>query len=112
MTGDFVVRAHQIKAFDLKTGDVIWTSPRDLVSVGQQVSGLGVFGRFDYFLPTNEVIRCLFLAARFEIGETQYPLGNLLAVDGDVISQGPRRYPLPLVREFGARGRETPCAGH
>lgn len=88
----FVVGAHQIKAFDLKTGDVIWTSPRDLVSVGQQVSGLGVFGRFDYFLPTttNEVIQVSLSDGTVRNRrETQYPLGNLLAVDGDVISQGP-----------------------
>ena len=87
-----VVGTHQIRAFDLKSGDAVWSTSRDLVTVGQQISGLGVFGAFDYFVPTttNEIIQVSLADGTVrQRRETQYPLGNLVAVDGQLISQSP-----------------------
>ncbi|MCH1494339.1 MAG: PQQ-binding-like beta-propeller repeat protein [Rubripirellula sp.] len=87
-----VVGTHQIRAFDVNTGDAVWTTARDLVTVGQQISGLGVFGAFDYFVPTttNEIIQVSLADGTVrQRRETQYPLGNLVAVDGELITQSP-----------------------
>lgn len=91
--GNFlVVGTHQIRAFDLESGDMVWTTSRDLVSVGQQISGLGVFGAYDYFVPTttNEIIQLSLSDGTVrQRRETQYPLGNLISAAGQLVSQGP-----------------------
>ena len=87
-----VVGTHQIRAFDVETGDMVWTTTRDLVSVGQQISGLGVFGQYDYFVPTttNEIIQISLSDGTVrKRRETQYPLGNLVSAGGQLVSQGP-----------------------
>ncbi len=88
----FVVGTHQIRAFEVETGQPVWTTPRDLVSAGQQIAGLGVFGEYDYFVPTttNEVIQVSLADGTVRQRRvTQYPLGNLIAADGELITQGP-----------------------
>lgn len=88
----FLVGSHQIRAFDVDSGNLIWTTGRDLISVGQQISGLGVFGEYDYFVPTstNEIIQVSLSDGTVrQRRETSYPLGNLIAADGQLISQGP-----------------------
>ncbi len=87
-----VVGTHQIRAFSVESGDMVWASSRDLVTVGQQISGLGVFGKYDYFLPTttNEIIQVSLTDGTVrQRRETQYPLGNLISAGGQLVSQGP-----------------------
>lgn len=107
----FVAGSSQIRAFDLRTGTPEWTSPRDLLSAGQQIAGLGVFGDSDYLLPTtaNQIVRVsLDDGSVLDRRETRFPLGNLVAVDGEVIAQGPTSLAVaygeatlePLVREI------------
>ena len=87
----FVVGGSQVRAFDIRSGREVWETPRDLLSAGQQVSGLGVFGTDSYFLPTtaNQIVQ-ISLADGSVSGRrtTHYPLGSLVAVDGEIIVQG------------------------
>lgn len=88
----FVAGSNQLRAFDLKTGASVWTTPRDMLSPGQQIAGYGVFGKDEYLIPTtaNEIVRIsLADGSVIDRRSTGYPLGNLVAVDGEVISQGP-----------------------
>lgn len=87
----FVVGSKQMRAYDLESGRSVWTSPGDLVTAGQQISGVGVFGDGDYLLPTtsNQLIRVsLDNGTVLDRRNTRYALGNLLAVDGNVVVQG------------------------
>ena len=88
----FVVGTDQMRAFDLQTGEPVWATSRELVAPGQQISGRGVFGDGEYLLPTssNELIRVSLQDGSVrQRRATRYPLGNLVAVDGQVISQSP-----------------------
>lgn len=85
----FVVGSSQVRAYDLK-GEMVWTTDRDMLAAGQQISGLGMFGDGEYLLPTtaNQIIRIsLEDGSVIDRRNTMYPLGNLIAVDGEVISQ-------------------------
>ncbi len=87
-----VVGATQVRAFELdKNGAEVWTA-REVLSAGQQISGRGVFGRDSYFVPTttNQLVE-ISLADGSVVAKrsTRYPLGNLIAVDGEMIVQGP-----------------------
>ncbi|TWT54432.1 PQQ enzyme repeat protein [Rubripirellula amarantea] len=88
----YVVGADRVRAYDLDSGAPAWTSERDMLSAGQQINGRGLFGNDDYLLPTttNQLIR-LSLAdgSVLQRRSTKYPLGNMIAVDGEVIVQGP-----------------------
>lgn len=100
-----VVGSGQVRAYDMKTGDQLWTTPSDWLSAGQQVSGIGVFGDADYLLPTttNELVRIsLSDGAVLERRTTRYPLGNLIATGGELISQSPTK----LAVAFGERSLE------
>ncbi len=64
------------------------------MAAGQQIAGRGVFGNNEYFLPTsaNQLIQIALddgsvLARR----TVRYPLGNLVAVGGEIISQAATR---------------------
>ena len=88
----YVAGSNQIRAYDLQTGAPLWATPRDMMVAGQQIAGFGVFGDGEYLLPTtgNQIIQIsLDTGAVIERRETRYPLGNLVAVDGEVISQSP-----------------------
>lgn len=87
-----VVGANDVKAIDLETGNERWHTEEDLFSAGQQIVGRGVFGDDTYIVPVagNHLFQI-----SLENGEliqkraTRYPLGNLIAVDGEIVSQGP-----------------------
>lgn len=85
-----IVRADGVMALDLQSGAEIWRTASDLMSPGQRVSGRGVFGPSSYFLPTShdELIEIGLQSGRV-LGrrQTRYPLGNLVAIDGELISQ-------------------------
>jgi outer membrane protein assembly factor BamB len=88
----YVAGSNQVRAFKLSDGSLQWTTPGDLVSAGQQISGQGVFGPDDYLIPTtaNQVIRISLSDGKvLERRNTRFPLGNLVAADGEIISQGP-----------------------
>ena len=55
----FVVGRNEMRAFDLRSGRAIWTTPRDMLAAGQQISGYGVFGKGEYFIPTtaNQIVQ-------------------------------------------------------
>ncbi len=85
-----IVRADRVMAFDLQTGGEIWSTAGDLMSPGQRVSGRGVFGASSYFLPTSndELIEIGLESGRvLARRQTRYPLGNLVVIDGELISQ-------------------------
>lgn len=85
-----IVRGDRVMAFDLKTGSEIWSTVGDMMSPGQRVSGRGVFGPSSYFLPTttDELIEIGLESGRIlSRRHTHFPLGNLVAIDGEVISQ-------------------------
>ncbi len=95
----YLVGTRKMIAVDASTGRQItnWNTAPDMLASGQQIVGRGVFGQNDYFLPTsanntssNELVRIsLEDASVVERRKTRYRLGNLIATDGDVISQGP-----------------------
>ena len=85
-----IVRADRVMAFDLQSGHEIWSTALDLMTPGQRVSGRGVFGPASYFLPTttDELIEIGLESGRvLSRRQTRFPLGNLVAIDGEVISQ-------------------------
>ncbi len=86
-----VVSADQVRAFDLHTGNQLWTSEADMLTAGQQIIGRGVFGDGDYLIPTtsNQLIRISLEDGKvLQRRNTRYPLGNLVAVGGEIIVQG------------------------
>ncbi len=87
-----VVGSNQVRALHLRTGETVWSTPSDWLAAGQQVSGLGVFGDDEYLVPTtnNQLIRIsLNDGSVLERRTTRFPLGNLVASDGELISQSP-----------------------
>lgn len=89
----YVVGSNQVRAFNLRDGKPVsgWQT-RELLSAGQQISGYGVFGADDYLLPTtsNQIVRIsLTDGSVIDRRDTKYTLGNLVAVGGEVITQGP-----------------------
>ena len=87
----FLVGANQVSAYDLETGHTIWATSSDLLSVGQQIAGRGVFGDGFYLLPTtsNQIIKIdLEDGSILDRRDVQFHLGNLIASKGEIISQG------------------------
>ena len=86
-----VVGSSGVSAYDLQEGGApLWKTSSDLVPAGHQISGRGVFGDGDYLLPTtgNQLIRIsLQDGSILERRTTKFPLGNLVAVNGQLISQ-------------------------
>ena len=89
-----LVGSREVGAFEIETGAPVWRTSGDLLAAGQQIAGYGVFGPKDYFVPTtaNQLIR-ISLDDGAIVGKrtTRYPLGNLVAVGGEVISQAATR---------------------
>ena len=98
----FVVGPGVMKAYSLTDGTQVWKTSSDVFASGQQVSGQGVFGDDCYLLPTNtqEIVQ-LSLEDGTVMGRrvANYELGNMIAVDGEVITQGPTK----LSVAFGER---------
>ncbi len=106
----YVVGSNRVSAFDMQSGKLIWTA-KDMLAAGQQIVGRGVFGDGDYLLPTstNELIRISLADGKvLQRRMTNYALGNLVAVDGQIIVQGVSRISVsygeasiePLVNEM------------
>lgn len=102
-----MVGAREILSYDMENGRLAWRADRDLLSPGQQIIGRGVFGPDSYIVPTssNELLKIsLEDGSVLERRTTRYPLGNLIAVDGEIISQGPTRLAVALgARTLGPR---------
>jgi outer membrane protein assembly factor BamB len=86
----FVVGADEVSACSLQDGSEVWSTPPDLVRPGQRISGRGVFGKDRYYLPTttDELIEISLQNGEVLQRRTvRFPLGNLIAIDGELISQ-------------------------
>ena len=95
-----VVGSNNVRGFDLKTGSGKWTTARDMLTAGQQISGQGVFGDGSYLVPTtsNQIIQVSTENGKvIQRRDTRFELGNLVATGGELISQGP----LSLAVAFG-----------
>jgi len=98
----FVVGPDEMKAFSLADGAQVWKTNSDMFASGQQVCGQGVFGDDSYLLPTStqEIVQVSLVdGAVMDRRVTNYELGNMIAVDGEVITQGPTK----LSVAFGER---------
>ena len=87
-----LVSSNEVRAYDLDTGNLLWSSPQDFLAAGQHIAGRGIFGDQDYIVPTttNELVELsLKDGTILQRRSTRYPLGNLVAVEGDVITQSP-----------------------
>lgn len=85
-----VVRADRAIGYDINTGTELWSTASDLMQSGQRVSGRGVFGKSSYFLPTSndELIEISIKDGKVRSRrQVRFPLGNLVAVGGEIISQ-------------------------
>ncbi|MGB7347858.1 MAG: PQQ-binding-like beta-propeller repeat protein [Pirellulaceae bacterium] len=85
-----LVGSRHVLALDALTGAELWQTDDAMFSTGQLIVGRGVFGVDDYLLPTStdELVRIsLKDGSVLQRRSTRYPLGNLVAVDGEVISQ-------------------------
>ncbi len=93
--GKFIlVGTRELRAYDSETGAQLWRTGDDLLASGQQIAGCGVFGGNDFFLPTtsNQLIQISLDDGKVVSRRTtRYPLGNLVAVGGEVISQAATR---------------------
>jgi len=90
----YVVGSNVMKAYDLATGSQVWKTGSDVFESAQQVSGQGVFGDGFYLLPTTsrEIIRVsLDDGSVMDRRVTNYELGNMVAVNGEIITQGPTK---------------------
>jgi tetratricopeptide (TPR) repeat protein len=106
-----LVGQQELKAYDLQSGDLRWQTPPGFLAAGQQIAGRGVFGEDDFFVPTtaNQLLQVsLQDGAVLSRRTTRYPLGNLVAAGGEIISQSPTRLSVafgeaslePLVNEI------------
>ncbi|MEM6472882.1 MAG: PQQ-binding-like beta-propeller repeat protein [Planctomycetota bacterium] len=87
----FIVGEKRVSSYSLETGRLNWRSEPELFNMSQQVAGRGVFGKNSYFLPTssNEILQLsLKDGSLISKRRTRFPLGNLIAIDGEMISQG------------------------
>ncbi len=102
-----MVGPREIVSYGMDDGGLQWSENRDLLSPGQQIIGRGVFGPDCYIVPTsnNELLKVSLEDGKvIERRTTRYPLGNLIAVDGEIISQGPTRLAVALgARTLGPR---------
>ena len=95
----FVVGAQQLKSYDLEKGKLDWTTEADQLVAGQQIVGRGVFAGDSYLVPAsgNELIRfSLEDGAVLERRTVSFPLGNLVATNGEILSQSPTQLSVAL----------------
>ncbi|MCA9135096.1 MAG: PQQ-binding-like beta-propeller repeat protein [Planctomycetales bacterium] len=94
-----MVGARDIVSHEMENGRLEWRTDQRLLSAGQQIVGIGVFGPDSYVVPTsgNELIEIALADGKLVDRQTaRYPLGNLIAIDGEIISQGPTRLAVAL----------------
>ena len=90
----YVVGSNVMKAYELSSGSQIWRTESDVFEAGQQVSGQGVFGDGFYLLPTTsrQILRIsLDDGTVMDRRSTNYELGNMVAANGEIITQGPTK---------------------
>jgi len=96
----YVVGSNVMKAYDLSSGSQVWKTAPDVFESGQQVCGQGVFGDGYYLLPTTsrQIIRISLDDATgspagtvIDRRNTNYELGNMVAANGEIITQGPTK---------------------
>lgn len=95
----FMVGAREVIGYKMENGRLKWRTDQRLLSAGQQIVGVGVFGPDTYVVPTsgNELIEIALADGTLVDRQTsRYPLGNLIAIDGEIISQGPTRLAVAL----------------
>lgn len=86
-----VVGPDGVVARSIADGRDVWSTPTDMLPTGGQVAGRGVFSPDAYFLPTttNELLEIDLADGSIRSRRNvRFPLGNLIAVDGEIISQG------------------------
>ncbi len=96
-----LVGSDNLVCWDGKTSKNRWKSGSQWLEAGELICGLGAFGQCRnettgnpedaYFVPTtsNRIVAIsLSSGAPLAQRKVEYPLGNLLAVDGNIISQG------------------------
>lgn len=87
-----LVGNRRIACYDVETGTRAWDLAANSLPSGSQIVGRGVFGEDGYYVPTSDNV---ILKVSLDDGnvvsrrKTQFPLGNLIAVGGDIISQSP-----------------------
>ena len=91
--GEFlVVGAQQLKSYGLEKGKLAWATNAEHLVAGQQIIGRGVFSEDSYIVPAsgNELV-CFSLedGSLTERRKVSFPLGNLTAINGEILSQGP-----------------------
>lgn len=87
-----VISTNRVSAHSIRDGSTVWATSTDTFKSGQQVCGRGVFGGDSYFVPTtsDELIELsLEDGSVVERRQVRFPLGNLVAIDGELISQSP-----------------------
>ncbi|MEM6689109.1 MAG: PQQ-binding-like beta-propeller repeat protein [Planctomycetota bacterium] len=88
-----LVADSQVEAFSLVDGKSRWTASSDVVPRGESICGLGAMGDGQVVLPTsaNElIVLSLEDGSELDRRTVQFPLGNLVAVRGELISQSPQ----------------------
>lgn len=80
-----------VAAYSLKDGEQKWRTPKSMLSSNRSICGRGYFGDHEYFVPlsSNEI-----LSVALDNGtvtgtrKLDFQLGNLVANQGQIISQG------------------------
>ncbi|MCO8120232.1 PQQ-binding-like beta-propeller repeat protein [Stieleria sp. TO1_6] len=102
-----MVSAREVVGYDMENGRLSWRSDQRLLPPGQQIVGRGVFGPGYFIVPTsgNELVKiALTDGTLLERRTTRYPLGNLIAIDGEIISQSPTKLAVAMgTRTLGPR---------
>ena len=103
----FLVGPREVSCHNLVNGRINWQTNQRLIPAGQQIVGRGVFGNDCYIVPTssNELVKIALSDGRLmERRKTRFPLGNLIAIDGEIITQGPTQLAVALgARTLGPR---------
>ncbi len=94
-----IVGARDVISFDMKKGRLNWRSDSTIVSPGQQIIGRGVFSPETFIFPTsaNQLVEIsLDDGTVVDRQSCNFPLGNLIAIDGEIISQSPTQLAVAL----------------
>ncbi|TWU05502.1 Outer membrane protein assembly factor BamB [Stieleria varia] len=92
-----IVGPNEVQAIDLATGSTKWTTKSDLLPSGEQIVGRGVFGIDSYLLPVsgNQLFQIsLEDGSLLQHRSVNFSVGNLVAVDGEILSQSPTQLSL------------------
>lgn len=89
-----LVGGNSVRAYDITDGRPLWSTDSSLFAGGSQVCGRGYFDATSYYVPLSDkrILRIsLDDGSLMQTREVEYPLGNMLVSDGEVIVQGPSR---------------------